>query len=283
MWHISKIPQIAHFYWGNSIMPWLRYTTIKSFSICNPEWKIKLYTPTSHFSGGKMWEQKIAAQKENYRKDYMEEVKNLPNTEIITVDFNKMGVGDIPEVFRSDLIRLQALGTEGGLWSDMDVTYFRPMDEVYFNEPRNADVDTCICYTYERRHYSIGFMLGSVNNSFYKFLYDQGLSRLLANGDRQTFGVILWGTFFPKPESIKERFPHLNIHNIEMDVVYPYKYYENDQIFNQNLPIKSEKTIGCHYFGGHPFASQWEVRLTEENFCQFDTTIVRCLKRVFKK
>ena len=40
------IPKIAHFYWGNEILPFLRYITIYSFSILNPDWEIKLYLPT---------------------------------------------------------------------------------------------------------------------------------------------------------------------------------------------------------------------------------------------
>ena len=45
MWHLSKIPKIAHFYWGNKVLPYLRYLTLYSFKKYNPDWVVNLYIP----------------------------------------------------------------------------------------------------------------------------------------------------------------------------------------------------------------------------------------------
>lgn len=279
MWYLTKIPKIAHFYWGNTILSWLRYMTIKSFSLCNPDWKIQLFIPRQLFSGGYMWEQNAGAQPVTYAKDYMIDVVKIPNLEVITEDFSTNGIGDLPEVFRSDLLRLRLLGTQGGFWSDMDVIHFRPFSGAYFNTLATKEVDTILSYTNKRHHYSIGYMFGCENNAFYKFLYERGLEELKSDGDRQTFGIRLWDKYFKTPNDIKSAYPHLNLFNIELDASYSFIFLQLEQIFNQVHNIPNPRTIALHYYGGHPIACTWEKILTEHNFNQYQSTILNCIKR----
>ena len=53
---------------------------------------------------------------------------------VIQVDFQIYNFNnDMPEVHKSDFLRLELLSTIGGLWSDMDIIYFKPMNSLYFN------------------------------------------------------------------------------------------------------------------------------------------------------
>ena len=45
MWHLTKIPKIIHFYWGNEKLSYLRYLSVYSFRKLNLDWQIKIHVP----------------------------------------------------------------------------------------------------------------------------------------------------------------------------------------------------------------------------------------------
>ena len=54
--------------------------------------------------------------------------------EKIEVDLNELGVDNrMPESFKADFLRWRLLATAGGLWSDFDIIYFKPMESLYLN------------------------------------------------------------------------------------------------------------------------------------------------------
>ena len=52
---MKKIPKKAHFYWGGERLSFLRWMTLKSFRIFNPDWEIILHRPTIPFHLHKTW------------------------------------------------------------------------------------------------------------------------------------------------------------------------------------------------------------------------------------
>lgn len=277
-WVFHKIPKIMHTYWGASKLSWLRYLTVKTFHLTNPDWRIKVYTPVQTFTRGLIWEQHLAPKDGDNTKDWFDELKNIPNVEIIKVDYLAQGFGDIPDVFRSDLARLKALSTDGGMWSDFDVIHFTSLSEAYFNTEDNKEIDTIVSYTHLRQHFSIGYMFGSANNVFYKDLYNLGVNSLLPQGDRQTFGVILWAKIVSNDIAIRTQYPSLRVHNIELRICYPILYNDMTGILEHNRDVGSD-TIALHWYGGHPDSAKWEHLLTPENYTQFDTTLCNCIRK----
>jgi len=278
MWTLHKIPKIAHFYWHGGFLSWLRYLTLKTFQIQNPDWELRFYFPKREHTGEADWEAHSKERTGVTGRNYLQEIKNIPNTKCIEFDFND----DTPDVFRSDLLRLKLLGEDGGLWLDMDVISFRPMSDGVFNTDSN--IDTIISYTLERYHYSIGFMLGSTNNSFYKFLYEKGMSKQEPKnflfdkyGDRQKYGVILWDSYFKNPEAISKRFTQLNVYNIDFFTCYPYIYNNLDKVFKEVAPLE-KSVIALHWYAGHPDTRKWENLLTPENYQDYNSTLCRCIK-----
>jgi hypothetical protein len=62
------------------------------------------------------------------------------NINKLSVDFDKLGFGEnMAEVHKNDYIRISALNHYGGLWSDTDIIYFRPMVNIPVNIPENKD------------------------------------------------------------------------------------------------------------------------------------------------
>jgi len=284
MWHLHRIPKIMHCYFGATKMSWLRYMTVKSFSLTNPDWKIKFYTPKQTFSQGLQWEQHIAPKTGDNTKDWHSEIKNIPNTEVVEVDCIQEGWGDIPDVFRADLIRLKVLGNEGGLWQDADIINFRPLNEAYFNSLSNIELNTIVSYTHLHHHFSIGYFFSGPNNPFFQTLYSIGMQRLLSKGDRQTFGVILWNSLVKDDNDIKRMYPGLKVLNIDLTICYPFLYNNMSAILMEPHFLRNThpQCLAIHWYGGHPMSAEWEHRLTPENYMNYNTTLCNSIKEAFK-
>ena len=255
MWYLKKIPQILHVYFGGETLPYARYMTIESFRKLNSDWKIKFYYPKFPYKI-KSWisfEQKYELEV----KDYLPELKKLPNIEFISVDFKKYEISnDISEVYKSDYLRWYLLSSEGGLWSDMDILYFNSMSNISFNKPENSNIDTGICINRIYGH-SIGFMLSSANNLYYKYICDRAKQSWNKN-NYQSIGSVLSGNLFPNIETIIKIFPTLTPINIPMDVVYAYNSLNVMDIFKSGDMSKfTNNSIGLHWYAGHPLAGDF--------------------------
>lgn len=246
-WKLN-VPKIAYFYWGETVMPFLRYKTIQTFRKQNPDWDIKLYVPAYPYSG-MTWgthEQKVPI----YAVDYSHELKHL-DIEIIKFDFDTIGVRNaIPEVFKSDFLRLYLLGTTGGLWSDMDILYFKPMDDMAINSEENAKADTFISIC-DYGH-SIGFMLAACGSVFFSRLFDAAKERF-SQDNYQSIGACLYNKLFPTVEKIRDA--GVEAVNIPMDTVYSYHAGLIDHIYNSgDMSRYTPGSIGLHWYAGHPLA-----------------------------
>ena len=287
-WQLYKIPKIAHFYWHGGMLSWLRYLTLKTFQIHNPDWELCFYYPKIEHTGEADWEAHSKERTGVTGKNYLNLVKQIPNTKCIELDFSK-DFGDIPDVYRSDLLRLKLLGQRGGLWCDMDIITFKPMNESIFNFPSNRDLDTILSYSLVKNHYSIGYMLSSKDNKFFNYLYEKGTEKespadylFKKYGDRQRYGVIHWDTYFPHIDKIATKFPDLNVYNFEFKVCYPIIYNEMDNMLTNNVSIGDEYT-SLHGYFGHPDTRFWENVLTPENYKEYNNTLCACIKKGLKE
>lgn len=242
-WNL-KIPKILHVYWGGGILYYLRFMTVKTFMKHNPDWEIRFYYPkfpTYNIS----WrdpEQKF----EVLGKNFINELMNLPITKI-PVDFREFGLSnDMSEVHKSDYIRLEILSTVGGLWSDMDIFYIKPMNAFYLNSPEYKDIETFYC----DHHYghSVGFLMGCEGNKFFGKLRDLS-KRKYYKDSYQSIGAHLYKLYFSTPESINEFTP---AYNMSMDVVYSHDATYFPEILSQNQTKFTEKSIGLHWYAGSP-------------------------------
>jgi predicted SAM-dependent methyltransferase len=278
MWHLQKIPQIVHFYWGNDFFSYLRYLSLESFIRFNPEWKVALYVPKQR-SRAASWvtnEHKIPVKGENY----FDAIKKLP-VEIIEIDFFKFGFKeDIPEVHKSDFLRWFLLGSIGGMWNDSDILYFRPIDDLYFNISEYNNLDTVVCFLESIKKHSIGFLMSSPNNPYFSFINKQVLKQYNPK-DYQTLGASFLNEQFPSIESIRKRFPTLTVLNLPMDIVYSYGIERMPLIYESNpnskeLEFLTDKSIGLHWYAGYPEAQKFENEFTPNTFPYLINTVSFC-------
>lgn len=275
MWYVN-IPKILYVYWGEEKLSWLRYLTVKTFSKFNPGWKIKYYYPKKLQVKEKPWD--ISKHKTKLDCiDWFEKLKTIKNVETIKFDFEKIGFkNDLPEVYKSDVLRLYLLSEFGGIWSDIDIIYFKSMNEAYFNCVWNKKINTIICHN--GYHYSIGFLGANKGNMFYADLLEKARHHA-DHFDYQRYGTILWEAHYRNEKSIRANFGELNFHNLRMELVYPFRYNQNILILTKNCRCKHEDTIGLHWFAGHEDATNWENVLTPQTFYKYETTITNAIKR----
>ena len=252
MWHLKKIPKIAHFYWGGKKLSYLQFMTVYTFWQLNPDWEIRLHIP---MVPGKAisWNTKEQEYETNY-DDFKIRLAEIP-MKITSHNFESYGLSNnMTEVHKSDILRLKLLNQFGGLYSDMDIVFIKPMSELACNSPLNANKDTFVCVC----HYghSIGFLMSSVHNHYYNTLYEQARNILssqeLGTMNYQQIGALMINKQFKDVTRIPG-----DVYNLSMDAVYPYDAQHISALFTQSTSRLTANTIGVHWFAGHRLAGEF--------------------------
>lgn len=243
MWHL-KVPKIIHFYWGGSILPYVRFKTVESFIRLNPDWKVMFWYPTvssSHIT----WETKELDYKVSC-KDYLPVLMDLPIIKN-TIDFDQIGFyNEVPENFKSDFIRTYLLSSYGGVWSDMDIIYIKAIDKLEVNIKENKDKDSFVCIS-DYGH-SVGFLMSSEGSQFFHMMKCNIASEFKSN-DYQCIGPKIYNKYCP--------FLLPSMVNIKMNAIYPHNATYVYEFFDGSKPHFADVTIGVHWYAGHPKWGQW--------------------------
>jgi dTDP-4-dehydrorhamnose reductase len=259
------IPKIFYSYWDGSPLSYLQYLTVVTFQEHNPDWKVIIYMPTNQYIY-KTWSS--SEQKTQYTgKNYLPELFKL-NIEIKKVNFDTIGFkNNVSEVIKSDYLRYWILGNYGGLWSDMDVIYIKPIDTIYnsnYTIYGDNNINTVVCYFKE--HYPIGFLMSSPNNPYYLNLMENA-SKYLNIKEYQSIGCHLLKKLFNTPSDIKITYPELNILVAPETCYLPYAWDKINDIFVINLPDKiTNDTIGIHWFNGSNISVKYENMIDNKTF-----------------
>jgi hypothetical protein len=244
-WNLN-VPKILHVYWGGGIMPYIRYTTVKSFMKYNPDWKIMFWYPKYPFTVIKWKTGEL--NYEVYCDDFLPKLMSLP-IQKTAVDFNVIGFrNDVTENFKSDYLRAYTLSTIGGVWSDMDIIYFKPINNLIVNDPKNKNIETFVCIS--GYGHSNGFLMSIQGNKFYEKI----LSLSICNFNQslyQAIGPTLYNRYYRDIKLINELAPTVNM---EMNTVYSHNAGQIFEFLSNSSPRFTEGSIGSHWYAGHP---QW--------------------------
>jgi len=273
------VPKQVFFYWGGSVLPYLRYMALYSFRKYNPDWRMVLYVPKD-LTTTQSWatfENKEGLDTE----DYMDRLENL-GVHVAPFDMEAIGFSnDLPEVIKSDIIRLYLLSTVGGLWSDSDILYFRPLTAVL----RETNHTAFFCY---RRggptqdptpangppYHSIGFLAGAPGNRHYTKLFE--LARNYINLTQyQSVGSPFYKTVIDMEAS--------DVFNFDINLVYPSRavpgMYSNAEYYATQI---RKETIGWHWYAGHPDAGHLQNVVTEKTYHQFDNVFCWAIGKILR-
>jgi len=286
-WGYKSIPKIANFYWGNEILPYIRYLCLYSFRKFNPDWKINLYVPKILSKGNSDWKTKEMNMGVK-GKNYFNDLKKI-GVNVIEFDFSDIGVSnDISEVHKSDLLRWYLLSTIGGIWSDMDILYFRGMNEIKL---KNPNADTVICHDTETREstkHNCGFLLSSQNNIFFKNVLELARSNYDSKVFQSCCNDVLQKHFLTV-DIIRSKFPELKVENLYLDSVYKLSWYDLFAVPNDfNRDDKSMElfvggdAIGIHWFGGTPATFEMADEIEDFNYKKFENTVGKIINYIME-
>lgn len=283
---MKLIPKVAYFYWGKKTLSYLRYMTLYSFRKVNPEWKMEVFYSETP-SASPVWRSCDHVIPTVSQENFWGTFSNL-NITITPIESLPLNFPEaMSDVMKSDFLRLYLLSERGGLWSDMDILYFRPVETAF--APSNSTGYFCKHALQKRKsekhppppkYHLIGFLMGAPGNPHFTSLYKKCMD-------------------FWNPKVYQSLGAHLYKHNVNMclpdviniplSVVYPSNRIED--MFT--LPASAlegsigSQTIGWHWFGGNPIAGYYQNFLTSavcnsitEDSGSIITTLIRRIQNV---
>ena len=280
----NNIPKVLHLYWDGSKMPFLCFMTVFSFRKLNPDWIIKIYSPVSRTTK-KSWitnEQKI----EYEGKNYFHNLKDLENCVFITFDFETIGISnETSEVQKSDFLRWHILSTEGGIWSDFDIIYFRSVNEIdMINQTvttKDKEIDFSVCYDFNapsEYKYSIGFLIAKKECQFYKKILKLAKENFNET-DYQGAGASIFNYEYPSLTKLYLTEKESNIWNTSMDILYAYDSLKIEYIYKSgDLRFFTSNSIGIHWYYGSDITKKYINNFEEE--CTKFNILMKSIKKL---
>lgn len=256
-----NIPKILHLYWGGGAMSWLQTLTVFSFHRLNPDWSIRIYTPTKP--------NKINAKYSiPYTGiSYFHWLLKLDYVNVIPINMEEFGLNlHMHEILRSDIFRYMMLYQYGGVWSDFDVLWQRPISELdkisIIGDCKIEDMGISLCkYNNTTGFSSIGVLFATQGHLFYRELiekcwevinnFDGSLDQL----KHQVFGANLWDRLYPTFDDILKKYPDCIA--FPYKTFYPYSLYEIDLLYQEPILDKVGEAMAVHWFNGHKLSKEY--------------------------
>jgi hypothetical protein len=252
---MNRIPKRLYLYWDRANqMSRLQTFTVKSFHKLNPEWKIYVYIPLKKYNGD------ISYKIEYIGKDYFYLIEEMKFVNIINVDLNKYNIDiNMHGILRSDILRYHLLYNNGGVWSDFDVLWIKPMTHIdnvkYIGPTSMANVNDIVSFRHETNGYhSIGIMIHCKHTNYILSLIEQ--TKLVDPPfGHQSFGSVMINKMYPTFESLNK---FENTIGIKYETYYPYALENIGALYNKNdLSYINNNVMCIHWYNGHKLSKQY--------------------------
>ncbi len=276
---MKNIPKKLHMYWDKGPMSKLQVFTVETFHRLNPDWEITVYVP-----------QQIYTKPEKYIPDYtgvdfFDLLSKMSYVNIVSIDMNAYGIScDLHNILRSDILRYHLLYTEGGIWSDFDVIWFKPLDHLS-SIIGDSNFMSVIC-TLENRPkapmlHNISILISAPKQKLYKDLIDK-CSFIQANlkgrsPNHQEFGTCMWNNMFSNSTAITKNYP--GVVNVDYSTYFPYPIYQMKRLYKQvDLSVINDQVMCEHWFNGHVLSKEY-VNLDLFNNPKHNCSMTEILKK----
>ncbi|MBI3129757.1 MAG: glycosyltransferase [Acidobacteria bacterium] len=256
-WHLAKIPRKAHFYWGNERTSFLRYLSIASFRLFNPDWEVNLYVPSAVHQGEAAWVAGEAYEGTSYHgRDYSALLYQLPGIRVREVDFSAFPeIEGAPETYKSDFFRWHILTREGGAYCDTDILFCKPLRAAPVNVAKHRDLEAGVCI--HEGHHIIGFYFSAPGAPLFEAVKEKAIAALDMS-DYQSIGSHLLNRLYPDVAAIRKAHPAMPVHNLPMELVYPFDWREIHKIHEPGDPASlPEGCIGIHWYAGSSLTQKY--------------------------
>jgi len=276
----EDVPKCMNFFWSADSMSWLRYLTIKSFRVFNPDWKIRL------FQCADLTEKQWTTHEQQDRGTYIGEdyTPLLSNLDVEILEW-KPPIEGLSPAHASDLFQWELLSTEGGFYSDMDILYVKPM-------PKSHILRSDVVYCNSGGFMTIGLFGSSPNNLMFKEVLKAASDSRTSNSYQSTgacamYNMVGLSTTWMKAHRpcdtvinhFKTKYPDMRFLELEDCTVYPWAWNNLDAIWSKRLEVP-ENCIGIHWFGGAPRSQEMNNLLTPTNVKNHPCTISHYAKYI---
>lgn len=264
-------------------MSWMRWLTLKSFCYFNPDWKTKLILP-SEKCGKRGWRSRELDDQEYTGKDYTSCVYELG----VEVDTWQCPIPNLPSAQASDLYEWYLLSTDGGFYSDLDILYIKPLEELY---TRVSKADVIFCKA--GPDFAIGFLGAASGCVLFRSFYAEALKSIRVEnyqsaGTEAVYRAArLWPVNLNRDPRTSDRaiaefrrvYPSLEIVEVPGATIYPYTWKTADALYDRTCVIGAE-TIGIHWYGGLKSSQIMNNNLTQSSLCNYHCTFTDYVKLV---
>jgi len=275
-----NLPKNIYFYWGNKTMSFFRYMSLYSFKKFNPDWNVILIKRKNPIiiSFEYPWEERLDSL---YFKG--EDCFNLVNELDITIEYfedeyPKIAELDLSENHISDLLLFKILGEKGGIVSDTDILFYKPIN---YEKIKNVDIGLISFKGYPKEDYiPLSFMLGR-SNKFFKEMYERFKSKI---------NLKVWDnspSLMDSFKQIKNKFKNLNVVRLPSHLVFPFSETEKEpyeyfkEMFENNAKIPKD-SIGMHWYGANSNSQRFNNILTKDNYENSDNTICKIIQEMLR-
>lgn len=251
-------------------MPLLMTFTVLSFHRLNPDWKIIVYrTRQTDVELGK------SPYDYSYTgKDYFYLIE--PLVEVRTIDVNDFGIkADIHSIMASDMFRTRILYENGGLYSDFDVIWLRPMTDfsnIYcIGDPTDFECSVCL-YNLIEGHHTISNLIAEAGSLFLKSIIE-AQDEIRPPYKDCDFSTFLLNKKYPTLLEVISKYP--KVLALKYETFYPYSIFNLAQLYARIdlTPLESKNVMAVHWFNGHPLSKNY----TNNGFTECSMTSI--LKR----
>lgn len=251
---MNNIPKIAHLCWfGSQPMPMINVFTVLSFHRLNPDWAIKVYVSEEDTSDFGSYEWVPPYQGE----DMFHLVKQFPFVEIIEIGLKDFTCPVHTHIIAAtDVFRQEILYREGGIYSDFDVIWLKPMS--YFSDLNclgNKEDFQCTVsfYEYTHGHHNVSNIVAEKES---KFLFDtlQATKEIKPPFTHQAFGTDMFNKLYPSWESITDKYDRMVA--LRYETFFPFGIFNLIDLYQKRdiMPAYQPNVMAVHWFGGHQYS-----------------------------
>lgn len=257
---MDLIPKELHLYWDGSNMSQLQSFTVTTFHKLNPEWNINIYMPETRYRGS----MRFSFIPDYTGPDYYHTIAQLDYVNIIKIDLNAYSIRqDLHDILRSDIFRYHILYDVGGVWSDFDIIWLKPMEhfrniEYHGTTPIN-EVNAIVSFIHGMGGgHSIGVLIHCKHDPYAKALIE-ATKRVKPPYSHEIFGGNMLNTNYPTLNSLAK---FGNVIGARFETYYPYNIHPPtptiNKLYNGNdLSCINNNVMCVHWYNGHRLSKQY--------------------------
>lgn len=254
---MNRIPKELHLYWDRSKMSRLQSITTESFHKLNPDWKINVYVPKQEYTGNAKYIPDYLGE------DYFHLVEDADYVNVQEIDLDDYGIShDLHNILRSDIFRYYILYDIGGVWSDFDIVWLKPMEHFknieYYGDTPIEEVNTIVSFIYGTYGgHSIGILIHCKNDPYMASMIEHS-KNVKPPFSHEIFGGSLMNTHYPTLESYSD---FGNVIGAKFETYYPYNIHPPsptiDKLYmDDDTACINNNVICLHWYNGHPFSKR---------------------------